>query len=100
MVFHPNSFLLVKAGPCCDGKLPYADFWFNRVQNSFHGRTFASMALTNSKTYYRAGFGPLLGGTFAAQYPYCLHCKTRQATPGGSDWYKVRNPEHYTLCSC
>jgi len=58
--------------------------------NSFHGRTFATMALTNSKIYYRAGFAPLLPGVLTSSYPYCLHCKTRQAAPDGDDWYKIR----------
>lgn len=58
--------------------------------NSFHGRTFATMALTNSKTYYRAGFGPLLPGVLTSTYPYCLHCKTRQAAADGGEWYKIR----------
>lgn len=57
--------------------------------NSFHGRTFATMSLTNSKTYYRAGFGPLLPGIHTNSYPYCLHCKARQADPDGNQWYKL-----------
>jgi 4-aminobutyrate aminotransferase len=57
--------------------------------NSFHGRTFGTMALTNSKTYYRAGFGPLLPAIVTSSYPYCLHCKARQAAPDGGDWYKL-----------
>ena len=30
------------------------------LQNSFHGRTYGSMAVTTSKTYYRQGFAPLM----------------------------------------
>ena len=37
---------------------------------SFHGRTAATMALTTSKTIYRAGFGPLPAGVFVAPFPY------------------------------
>eukprot|EP00884_Botryococcus_braunii_P016731 jgi/Botrbrau1/3741/Bobra.0363s0020.1 len=58
-------------------------------ENSFHGRTFGAMAVTNSKVYYRQGFGPLMGQSFAAAYPYCLHCPTRAADPSGGTWYKV-----------
>jgi len=37
---------------------------------SFHGRTSATMAMTNSKTTYRAGYQPLPSGFFVAPYPY------------------------------
>lgn len=39
-------------------------------QGSFHGRTALTMALTTSKTVYRAGYGPLPAGVFVAPYPY------------------------------
>ena len=39
---------------------------------SFHGRTAATMALTTSKTIYRAGFGPLPPGVFVAPFPYAF----------------------------
>jgi 4-aminobutyrate aminotransferase len=39
-------------------------------QGSFHGRTNATMALTTSKTIYRAGYQPLAPGVFVAPYPY------------------------------
>ena len=39
-------------------------------QGSFHGRTGLTMALTTSKTIYRAGFQPLPAGIFVAPYPY------------------------------
>jgi 4-aminobutyrate aminotransferase len=39
-------------------------------QGSFHGRTALTMALTTSKTIYRAGYQPLPPGTFVAPYPY------------------------------
>src|SRR5262245_34022657 len=37
---------------------------------SFHGRTHAAMALTTSKTIYRAGFAPLMAGVYVAPFPY------------------------------
>jgi 4-aminobutyrate aminotransferase len=37
---------------------------------SFHGRTAGTMALTTSKTIYRAGFQPLPAGVFIAPFPY------------------------------
>jgi 4-aminobutyrate aminotransferase len=39
---------------------------------SFHGRTMGTMALTTSKTIYRAGFGPLPSGIFVTPYPYAF----------------------------
>ena len=39
-------------------------------QGSFHGRTVGTMALTTSKTIYRAGYQPLPAGVFVAPYPY------------------------------
>ena len=37
---------------------------------SLHGRTAGTMALTTSKTIYRAGFGPLPAGVFVVPYPF------------------------------
>lgn len=39
-------------------------------QGSFHGRTHATMAMTTSKTIYRAGYQPLVPGIFVAPFPY------------------------------
>jgi 4-aminobutyrate aminotransferase len=39
-------------------------------QGSFHGRTALAMALTGSKTIYRAGYQPLPAGSFFAPFPY------------------------------
>jgi 4-aminobutyrate aminotransferase len=39
-------------------------------QGSFHGRTAGTMALTTSKTIYRAGYQPLMPGVFVAPFPY------------------------------
>ena len=39
-------------------------------QGSFHGRTNATMAMTTSKTAYRAGYQPLASGVFVAPFPY------------------------------
>ena len=36
---------------------------------SFHGRTHMAMAMTTSKTVYRAGYAPLPSGIFVAPYP-------------------------------
>lgn len=40
---------------------------------SFHGRTHAAMALTTSKTIYRAGFAPLMAGVYVAPFPYAFN---------------------------
>ncbi len=39
-------------------------------QGSFHGRTAQTMAMTTSKTVYRAGYQPLPGGIFVTPFPY------------------------------
>jgi 4-aminobutyrate aminotransferase len=39
-------------------------------QGSFHGRTAQTMAMTTSKTVYRAGYQPLPSGIFVAPFPY------------------------------
>lgn len=41
-------------------------------QGGFHGRTSLAMALTTSKTVYRAGYQPLPAGIFIAPFPYSL----------------------------
>lgn len=38
-------------------------------QGSFHGRTHMAMAMTTSKTIYRAGHSPLPGGVFVSPFP-------------------------------
>lgn len=42
-------------------------------QGSFHGRTAQTMAMTNSKTVYRAAYQPLPPGVFVAPYPYSYY---------------------------
>jgi 4-aminobutyrate aminotransferase len=49
-------------------------------QGSFHGRTNLTMAMTTSKTIYRAGYQPLVGGVFVAPYPYCYHYRWDEET--------------------
>ncbi|MEO1496450.1 MAG: aminotransferase class III-fold pyridoxal phosphate-dependent enzyme [Planctomycetota bacterium] len=39
------------------------------LEGGFHGRTAMTMALTSSKTVYRAGYQPLPGGVFFAPFP-------------------------------
>jgi 4-aminobutyrate aminotransferase len=39
-------------------------------QGSFHGRTNQAMAMTTSKTVYRAGYQPLAAGVIVAPFPY------------------------------
>ncbi|MDR3575210.1 MAG: aminotransferase class III-fold pyridoxal phosphate-dependent enzyme [Anaerolineaceae bacterium] len=51
-------------------------------QGSFHGRTSATMAMTNSKTTYRAGYQPLPSGFFVAPYPYAYRYGWSQEQTG------------------
>ncbi len=39
-------------------------------QGSFHGRSHLTMAMTTSKTGYRAGYQPLPSGVFVSPFPY------------------------------
>ncbi|MBI3287806.1 MAG: aminotransferase class III-fold pyridoxal phosphate-dependent enzyme, partial [Chloroflexi bacterium] len=39
-------------------------------QGGFHGRTYGALSLTTSKTLYRVGLEPLLGGIYFAPFPY------------------------------
>ena len=41
-------------------------------QGSFHGRSHLTMAMTTSKTGYRAGYQPLPSGIFVAPFPYAV----------------------------
>ena len=41
-------------------------------QGSFHGRTHLAMAMTTSKTGYRAGYAPLPSGVFVAPFPVAV----------------------------
>jgi 4-aminobutyrate aminotransferase len=47
---------------------------------SFHGRTHLTMAMTTSKTIYRAGYQPLVPGVFVAPYPDAYHYGWDEAT--------------------
>lgn len=49
-------------------------------QGSFHGRTHATMAMTTSKTIYRAGYQPLVAGIFVAPFPYAYAYGWDEAT--------------------
>jgi len=64
-------------------------------QGSFHGRTAQTMAMTTSKTGYRAGYQPLPGGIFVTPFPYSyrLGMDDEQATD-----YAL-NQLHYLLKS-
>jgi 4-aminobutyrate aminotransferase-like enzyme len=48
-------------------------------QGSFHGRTHLAMAMTTSKTGYRAGHTPLPSGVFPAPFPHTLGTGIDQA---------------------
>lgn len=50
-------------------------------QGGFHGRTLGTGSLTTAKTFYRAGFQPLMSGVIVAPYPYCHRCPVRRAAP-------------------
>jgi 4-aminobutyrate aminotransferase len=49
-------------------------------QGSFHGRTSQTMAMSTSKTIYRAGYQPLPAGVFVAPFPYVYRYGWDEAT--------------------
>jgi len=61
---------------------------------SFHGRTAATMALTTSKTIYRAGFGPLPAGVFVSPFPYAYRLGM---TEEQASQYALEQLEHLLL---
>jgi 4-aminobutyrate aminotransferase len=58
---------------------------------SFHGRSAGTMALTTSKTVYRAGFGPLPSGVYVAPFPYAFRLKMTEAQ---ASEYALEQLEH------
>lgn len=77
-VVHPSldSFFFTNSGAeAVEGAIKLARQATGRpnvivFQGSFHGRTNATMALTTSKTIYRAGYQPLMPGVFVAPFAY------------------------------
>ncbi len=54
-------------------------------EGSFHGRTHLTMAMTQSKTGYRARYQPLPAGIFVAPYAHCYHCPVAQRTMSAAE---------------
>jgi 4-aminobutyrate aminotransferase len=57
-------------------------------EGGFHGRTLGTLALTSSKSKYKAHMGPFPSGVYTTPYPYCYRCQFRAGghdggTPGG-----------------
>ena len=61
---------------------------------SFHGRTAGTMALTTSKTIYRAGFGPLPSGVFVSPFPYAFRLGMTEEQAAN---YALEQLEHLLL---
>ncbi|HEX4983921.1 MAG TPA: aminotransferase class III-fold pyridoxal phosphate-dependent enzyme [Ilumatobacteraceae bacterium] len=59
---------------------------------SFHGRTHLAMAMTTSKTVYRAGHSPLPGGVYVAPFPDPL-----ASDPNGAIDEALRGLDHLLL---
>jgi 4-aminobutyrate aminotransferase len=58
---------------------------------SFHGRTHLTMAMTTSKTAYRAGQGPLPSGIFVAPFPSALDFGGDAEAAGAASLAQVRH---------
>ena len=55
-------------------------------ENSFHGRTYATMALTGKYEPYKTGFDPFPGGVELVPYAYCYRCVYKQTYPECGLW--------------
>lgn len=51
------------------------------MQGSYHGRTYATSAMTTSKTVYSAGFGASLPGIYPTPFPYASQLHVPADTP-------------------
>lgn len=51
------------------------------MQGSYHGRTFATMGMTRSKTVYGEGFLPHMPGVFSTAFPYYSQFGVPSTTP-------------------
>jgi 4-aminobutyrate aminotransferase len=58
---------------------------------SFHGRTHLTMAMTTSKTAYRAGHGPLPSGIFVAPFPSAIDFGGDAEAAGAASLAAVRH---------
>ena len=62
------------------------------MQGSYHGRTFATMAMTRSKTVYGENYAPLMPGVFSVPFPYCAQCSiAKHASPPGGGKFNTQN---------
>lgn len=50
-------------------------------ENSFHGRTLLTMALTSKVKPYKKGFRPYIPGVFRFPYAYCYRCPFNESHP-------------------
>lgn len=81
-------FLTNSGGEAVEGALKLARYHTKRsniisFKGAFHGRTTGCIALTTSKTKYRAHFGPLIPGVYHTDYcdPYRDSEETNQKSP-------------------
>ena len=58
------------------------------MQGSYHGRTFATMAMTRSKTIYGENYAPLMPGVFSVPFPYCAQCSIANHSKGKYNFEK------------
>lgn len=69
---------------------------------SFHGRTHMAMAMTTSKTIYRAGHAPLPGGVYVSPYPDVhaqdLEAEVQRALDGFDLLLKTQTSPEETAC--
>jgi 4-aminobutyrate aminotransferase-like enzyme len=70
------------------------------MKGSYHGRTFATMGMTTSKTIYGAGFGPFVPGVYVSPFPYCLHCSSKGDECCGEAIYELEQVFRFSYDFC
>ena len=68
-------------------------------EGGFHGRTLGTLALTSSKSKYKAHMGPFPSAVYTTPYPYCYRCQVHRGRQGASAaGQSLDNLAHQTHC--
>jgi 4-aminobutyrate aminotransferase len=70
------------------------------LERGFHGRTTGALALTSSKSKYRAHYSPLMAGVHFAPFAYCYRCPLWEGyeKPGQCSSAAFQSPQRVESC--
>ncbi|MEW6231901.1 MAG: aminotransferase class III-fold pyridoxal phosphate-dependent enzyme [Chloroflexota bacterium] len=70
------------------------------LERGFHGRTTGALALTSSKSKYRAHYSPLMAGVHFAPFAYCYRCPLWEGyeKPGQCSSVAFQSPQRVESC--